>query len=424
MNIALITDDFLPSKGGITNVIVNVSKNLTKNGEKVLIFNTTCNDESRSYFKILSSHNTLRSLKKQNKGFYFFTIKLLLKLIVTFKGDKLNNRLKLGFYYCFYPKNLLNRILSIKALVSAFKTHKIDVILSGKAAHPLIYSYVLSKWFNIPMITIAHGDDFITEYPFNINTIIFKNIEKIVVTNKVMRSLFLKRHKVNPDKVSIIHLGVDTIANQVKETKLELRNKFKISMDTFVILTVSRFYPRKGFDTVLKALKQITDELPSIPISYYIIGDGEDRQRIEGLIRELDLKKYVSMLGSLDDILKNQYYKLSDVFVLVPEVKKDSIEGFGIVYIEANFFKLPVIGSRSGGVKVAVEDGKSGFLINPKDAIGLKEKILNLYNNKDLREKLGDYGHQRVETYFNWQKNALSYKELLNQAIKEHNSNG
>ena len=56
MNIALITNDFLPISGGITNVMVNLSKNLTEQGEKVFIFNKTCHNESKLYFQILIRH--------------------------------------------------------------------------------------------------------------------------------------------------------------------------------------------------------------------------------------------------------------------------------------------------------------------------------------------------------------------------------
>ena len=124
-------------------------------------------------------------------------------------------------------------------------------------------------------------------------------------------------------------------------------------------------------------------------------------------------------MGPVDDYTKNQFYKLSNVFVLVPEISKNSIEGFGIVYIEANFFQLPVIGSRSGGVRIAIENGKNGFLINPKDVMNLKDLIMKLYENDQLCKKLGANGHDRVKDLFNWSKNALTYRELLKNTIKE-----
>jgi len=388
MNIALITNDFLPISGGITNVMVNLSKNLTEKEEKVFIFNKTCNREDKLYFKVLSNDNSLSGIIVHNIRFFYFLIILFIKILFSFKGIKLKDKIKLASFYCFYLKFIVRRIISIRNLVKCFKKYRFDIIISGTASLPLLYSFILSKWFKIPIITIAHGDDFLVRYPFETKSFILKNIEKIIVTNKIMKNLMIKVHNVEPDKVKVIHLGVNIKDSQVPESVSDLRNKFGIKNNDFVILTVSRLYPRKGFGTILKALRLILDENPNVPIKYFIIGGGEEKKKIESLIYQLNLEKYATLLGPVDDLLKNQYYKLSDLFILVPKIQKDSIEGFGIVYIEANYFNVPVIGSYSGGVKIAIEDGKTGFLIPPKDKVELKEKILYLYENKQYRQEI------------------------------------
>jgi len=422
MNIALITNDFLPISGGITNVMLNLSKNLTEQGEKVFIFNKTCNNEKKLYFKILSNANSLSGILIHNIKFFNFLIYLFFKILLSFKGIRLKDKLKLAFFYCFYLKFIVRRIISIKNLVSYFKRFKIDIILSGTSGIPLLYSYILSKWFNIPIISIAHGDDFLIRYPCKLKTHIFQNIQKIIVTNRIMKNLFLKIYEVNSNKIIVIHLGVDIENSEVKESISELRAKLNISPNDFIILTVSRLYPRKGFKTILKALKLIIDEEENISIKYLIIGAGEEQKNIESLISKFKLENFVTILGSVDDNLKNQYYKLSDLFILTPQLSKSSIEGFGIVFIEANYFKLPVIGSDSGGAKIAILDGKTGFLIKPKDELSLKEKIMLLYNNEQLRYDLGEYGHKRVLEFFDWKKNALIYDQVLKEAIEENYS--
>lgn len=420
MKIALVTNDFLPKKGGITNVIVNVGRKLTELGEKVFIFNRTCENKEKLYFKVLSNATSLRGILTYHVKFFYFLFSLFFRIMFLFNGIKFRDKLKLTLFYCLYPKLIVSRIISIKNLVFQFKAQKFNIILSGAADISLLYSFILSKWFDIPLVTIAHGDDFLRRYPYKINEIILQNIQRTVVTNKFMRRLFLKVHNINPNKVKVIHLGVNIEDSIVKESIIDLREKFNIHPNDFVILTVSRFYPRKGFDTILKSIKLIIDENLNIPIQYIIIGSGEDENRIKQLISDLSIKSYVKLLGSVDEKVKNQYYKLSDVFILVPEVKKSSIEGFGIVYIEANFFKKPVIGTRSGGVRIAIEDGKSGFLIEPKDIESLKDKIVLLYRNKQLRKDLGQFGHERVKESFNWTKNTLIYQNVLKNVVKEY----
>jgi phosphatidylinositol alpha-1,6-mannosyltransferase len=422
MNIALITDNFVPKLGGIKTIMVNIRNNLIELGENVYVFNSTYNNEREFCYKVISEKKLLKNVSSQGITFYIFIFALFFRIIFLFKGMRLSKKFKLAIFYCFYPKLLVDRIISIKNTILLFKKFKIDIILSGSAYRPLIYSFVLSKWFQIPMITYAHGEDYLKRLPLKVNTIMFQNIENIIVSNKIMKNLMLKLHYIDPIKIKIIHYGVDIENSKVNETVFDLRTKYNIAPDDFIILTVSRLYPRKGFETVLNAVKLILDENPSIPIKYFIIGSGNEEQLIKKLIKNLNLEDNVKLLGRIEGHPKNQYYKLSDLFVLVPEIKNNSIEGFGIVYIEANYFKLPVIGSRSGGVKMAIEDGKTGFLINSKDEVDLKEKILLLYNDEDLRHTLGLYGQKRVINYFDWKKNVAILREVIKNTINEFRS--
>ena len=419
MKIALITDNYLPTLGGVSNVMINIQRNLNLLGEKVLVFNNTYNNPTEQCFKILSSGKNIKSLKSQGIAFYLFIIRLYLKIIFSFKGIRMRNKLNFGFYYCFYPKNIINRIISIKNLVSHFKNEKIDVILSGTSSYPLLYSFILSKWFKIPLATIAHGDDFILQFPLKINNSIFQHIETIIVTNRIMKRLFKKIHNIDDSKINIINLGIDENKLELKETKLELRNNLNISPKSFIILTVSRLYPRKGFQTVLESLRLIINTKKDIPIKYIIIGSGEELNAIKVSISNLNLENYVELLGTVDDNVRNKYYKLSDLFVLIPEVKEESIEGFGIVYLEANYFKIPVIGSSTGGVRVAILNEKNGLLVSPGDVNDLKEKILFLYDNEKTRKEMGEFGFKRTLESFNWKNNILIYQKLLKRLIKK-----
>ena len=413
MKIALITDNYIPKLGGINIIMQNVRNQLIDLGEQIYVLNSTYHKEDEFCFRVLSEKKTLKNLSTQGFKFYIFILILFFKIIFTFKKIKNRDKLKLAFFYCMYPKLLVDRIISIKNAVSFFKKFKIDVILSGSAYRPLIYGFILSKWFRIPIITYAHGEDYLKKLPLKVNQIILQNIEKTIVSNKIMKNLLIKVHNIDPVKIKIIHYGVDIENSKVKESVSELRNKYEISQDDFIILTVSRLYPRKGFETVLNAVKLIIEENPNFPIKYLIVGSGEEEKKIKKMINEFNLEHHVKLLGRIDGYPKNQYYKLSELFVLVPEIKNNSIEGFGIVYIEANFFKLPVIGALSGGVKMAIEDGKTGFLIKSRDVLDLKEKIMILYNNKDLRYKLGENGQKRVINEFSWKKNVSKIRNLL-----------
>ena len=98
---------------------------------------------------------------------------------------------------------------------------------------------------------------------------------------------------------------------------------------------------------------------------------------------------------------------------------RKSIEGFGIVYLEANYFKLPVIGTISGGIIEAIEDHKSGLLIKPNDLNSLIDAIVYLYENEEERKRMGEYGHNRVINNYNWNLLVNEYIRVFENVIKE-----
>ncbi len=416
MNIALISGNFLSKKGGISTTLKNFYEKLTDLGETIHLIDNSSSDIQG--LNIIHSREKFKNFFFQNLGFYLFLFYLFFRILII-QNIKFREKLKVSFYYCFYPKDLVNRIKSIKKLIVYFQKVKVDIVFCISSSFPLFYGFILSKFFNKPLVTLAHGEDFIKRYPYSLNTIIFRHIEKIIVSNIIMKRLFLKIHNVREDKIKIIFRGINLEKISIDSSKIELREKLNISKNDFIIMTVSRIHPRKGIENVINVIKQIKEENTNLPIKYYIIGTGKELIRLKKKISESRLTDTIKFLGEINDITRNQYYKLSDLFILVPEIQKNTIEGFGIVYLEANYFKLPVIGTRSGGVKIAIEDGKTGFLIDPKDEKGLKEKILMLYYNKDLREKLGENGYKRVLKFFDWKNKAIEYRDVLKNTIKD-----
>ena len=150
---------------------------------------------------------------------------------------------------------------------------------------------------------------------------------------------------------------------------------------------------------------------PSLKIKYYLIGEGQETRNLKELVSNLHLQDSVVFVGACDYDTRNRYYKLSDVFIMPSIAQKNSIEGFGIVFLEANFYKLPTIGSFSGGVVEAIIDKKTGFLVKPDDLNDLVEKILLIVKNKEYKLEMGEFGHKRVVNEFNW-------AQIINEYIK------
>ena len=129
------------------------------------------------------------------------------------------------------------------------------------------------------------------------------------------------------------------------------------------LLTVSRLTraaARKNVDGVLQALAVLGD----LPVHYTVIGDGDDRPRLEALAGALGVADRVAFLGEVEEGVLRRAYREADLFVLAPVATREDVEGFGIVYLEAGAAGLPVLASRAGGAVDAVEDGVSGLVLD------------------------------------------------------------
>lgn len=182
--------------------------------------------------------------------------------------------------------------------------------------------------------------------------------------------------------------------------------------DTAVsLLTVGRLVARKGHIKVLEAIKDIPG------INYVIVGDGPERSNIELAIVRLRLSDRVQILIDIDDNQLPEIYRQADIFIMPSAKSTNDREGFGIVYLEAGLFSLPVIATNQPGVDEAVLDGQTGLLIDGS-VENLKIAIFSLLNDKKLRNRLGQNGRERVLNYFSRPDQFEKLRPLL--TLDEH----
>lgn len=180
-----------------------------------------------------------------------------------------------------------------------------------------------------------------------------------------------------------------------------------------VLLTVGRLVSRKGIDTVLQALPLLLPILPDL--QYTIVGDGPDRSRLQALARALNVQKAVTFLGEATDSQLLAACHQAHVFVMPAreEAQAASVEGFGIVYLEASACGLPVIAGRSGGASEAVRHGETGYLVDPDDPQAVSKAVLTLLQKPELRLQMGQNGRRWVETEMNWDRAAEEFLQIL-----------
>ena len=189
-------------------------------------------------------------------------------------------------------------------------------------------------------------------------------------------------------------------ADKIFLTPGALRSDFAVvpersarSNDKIVILTVGRLHPRKGQLVTLKALQMLSPEVRA-RIEYWIAGGGnkagyEERLRAQAA---LDPALKVRFFGNIPDEELADLYQRSDIFALTSTKYGNSIEGFGLVYLEAAAQGLPIVAHRVGGVSEAVRDGVTGLLVTPDRPAELAAAFERLIHDEPLRKRFGNAG--------------------------------
>jgi glycosyltransferase involved in cell wall biosynthesis len=159
--------------------------------------------------------------------------------------------------------------------------------------------------------------------------------------------------------------------------------------DTFSVLCVCRFYPRKRVEVLLRSAALLRDRIPQLQIR--IVGNGPQTARLHQIALDLHLESTVCWLGDVNMEQLAAEYGRCDVFCL-PSVQ----EGFGIVFLEAMAAGKPIVAARAAAVPEVVRDG---ILAEPDNPEALAEALFTLYREPDLRSSLGSAGARRVEEF-------------------------
>jgi phosphatidylinositol alpha-1,6-mannosyltransferase len=184
-----------------------------------------------------------------------------------------------------------------------------------------------------------------------------------------------------------------------------------------VLLSVGDLKPRKGQHLSLAAFQQVQAAIPQA--SYWIAGragDGSYPRHLQQIVERLALKN-VRFLGAVSDPELEQCYRQASIFVLTPDQQGDHFEGFGLVYLEAGAYGLPVVATRSGGVPDAVRDGETGILAEEGDVNGIAQAILRLAQNHGLQRQMGQANRRWAET-LTWERTAGEQMERYAEALE------
>jgi phosphatidylinositol alpha-1,6-mannosyltransferase len=262
----------------------------------------------------------------------------------------------------------------------------------------------------VPIVMLAHG----AEWPTNPSPSKRRRIERAAA--KASRILAVSDYTASrvrpyapPDRIAIVH---PPISPQPTPSSEAVRRVAALRCGAGpLVASLARLEPRKGFDMTLQAVADLAVDHPNL--AYAMGGGGDDLARLQALAASLGVADRVHFLGRIDEDQKAALLAGADLFAMPTRQVGRSVEGFGIIYLEAAWHGLAAIAGVEGGGGDAVLDGITGLVVDGADQAAVTNALRRLIEQPIERAEMGKAAAQRVRRDFLWDQAAPRFLAAL-----------
>jgi phosphatidyl-myo-inositol dimannoside synthase len=324
--------------------------------------------------------------------YYFNRVKKMESNEIVVLADDLkieNLKLKIGIK--IYRNKFLSPLLYphwlpiIKHIYCTAKKENVKALWAGQVLPVGTAVWLVSKILCLPYKITCHGNDLLRakNHPrkFQLARKILKDA-KIVEANTIFtKNILMEYFKVPAGKIKIIY-PENTLRREMADEKKvgELRQKYNLE-NKKVLLTVARLVESKGIDTVVNLLPKVWQEIPNLV--YIIVGDGPQFPELVRMSSELSrINNNIIFVGNIPHPELPNYYALADTFILTPHKTGIDTESFGVVYLEAAEFGLPIIAGDVGGAREALTNYEKAIFVASENKEEIAEEIKKVISNK------------------------------------------
>lgn len=257
---------------------------------------------------------------------------------------------------------------------------------------PLLYSALARvPGMPTPILFTEHGRDFPDYRRWKrvwANRLLLSSEDRFIAVGESVRRALVDFEGLPEARIEIIYNGCDLSQFDSRRSHRSLvRSELGLEQDVFVVIQVARLDRLKDWATALRAVNLLFSEDPTA--RFVVVGDGEDRSRLERLTQELQMTKRVLFLGSRPDVAR--LLQAADAFML-----SSISEGIPLTLIEAMASGLPCVATNVGGVPELISDGETGLLVGAGDHVGLAAQLGRLASTPGLPQRLGMAGRRHV----------------------------
>lgn len=269
---------------------------------------------------------------------------------------------------------------------------------------------LLKRLWPMRLVTTVHGwvqQTSRTPLYYRIDQLCLPRYERVICVSDDLLEECL-RVGVPARNCVLLENGIDTGEYTRRQTREDAKAALGFPATGLLVGAVGRLSGEKGFDVLIRSIHRLVSR--GLDVRLVIVGEGGERQKLEALIRELDLGARVTLAGWQADV--RGYFEAMDVFAL-----SSLREGLPNVLLEAMALDVPVVSTRVNGVPRLVQDGRNGFLVNAGDLDGLTTALAGLLKNDGLRELFRAAGRRTVETRYSFATRMQRLKRLYDELL-------
>lgn len=379
MNVLVLTELFLPTKGGTAVWAAEVYKRL--GGRTIHIVTADVPGAA----EVDAHHpNTLHRLS--------------LKRVPWLRPESL------AMYVRFFYKSLALAL-----------THRFDAVHAFRALPEGLVAWAVARLTFRPVVIYAHGEELTTwgrGGKYKAMCFALRHANRVIANSDHTRDTLLGMG-VDAARISVIYPGVDTRVFRPGLDTTGLRASLGIAETDKLVFSVGRLSRRKGFDRVVRAVATLWAE--GLPVHYVLAGIGEDAAYLDALIAEHRAGECVHRLGAVGEADLPRWLNACDVFAMPNREINGDNEGFGMVFIEAAACGKTSLAGEAGGTGSAVLHGETGLRVDGTDPAAVIASLHSLLADDELRHRLARCAHARVQGTFAWEQVAEATRKLIDK---------
>ena len=390
MKILITTDWYKPIVNGVVTSVLNLKKELEERGHEVRVL--TLSRDYHSY---------------EEDGVYYIKSVNLEKIYPNVRAVLPHREA--------YIQELIQWNPDVVHSQCEFMTFSYAVKISRKCNCPLLHTYhtIYEDYLHyLPgtFFQYTKGAALEKKMVAKFSKAVLKKTQQVIAPTKKVEEL-LKNYEV-PEPISVIPTGIDLKRFQEvlsKEERNRRREALGISQDSKVLVSIGRLAKEKNLEEILIYFQKLTKEELTFKLKLLIIGDGPDRERLEGIAKTLQLQEKVIFTGMVTPEEVAQYYQLGDVFVCA-----SNSETQGITYIEALASGIPALCRKDACLDSVITDGYNGFQYETYEFF--KMHLQYILEREERRVEMGVCARQTAKLYSTWNFCTMAerlYKEAI-----------